>query len=68
VPDTFLEPLLSASDRSAADVSSRRRAAYVAYLWKRLKAPRDFRIVVAPGAESRRRSAPAWLTRRNPLP
>jgi len=49
-------------------VLSRRRAAYVAYLWKRLKAPRDFRIVVAPGAESRRRSAPAWLTRRNPLP
>jgi hypothetical protein len=68
VPDTFLEPLLSASDLSAADVLSRRRAAYVAYLWKRLKAPRDFRIVVASGAESRRRSAPAWLTRRNPLP
>jgi len=68
VPDTFLEPLLSPSDRSAADVLSRRRAAYVAYLWKRLKAPRDFRIVVAPGSESRRRSAPAWLTRRNPLP
>lgn len=68
VPDTFLEPLLSVSDRSVADVLARRRAAYIAYLWKRLKAPRDFRIVVAPGAESRRRSAPAWLTRRNPLP
>ena len=67
VPDTFLDPLLSARDL-AAEVLSRRRAAYVAYLWKRLKAPRDFRIVVAPGAESRRRSAPAWLTRRNPLP
>ena len=37
VPDEFLTPLLP----SAGDVS-RQRAAYVAYLWKRLKSPRPF--------------------------
>jgi hypothetical protein len=49
------------------DALARRRAAYVAFLWKRLKAPRDFRITVAPGAESKRREPPTWLTTRNPL-
>jgi hypothetical protein len=68
VPDTFLEPLIGATDIAAADALARRRAAYVAFLWKRLKAPRDFRVVVAPGAESRRRTAPAWMTGRNVLP
>ena len=37
VPDDFL--VASGADPAALD---RRRAAYVAYLWKRLKAPRDF--------------------------
>jgi hypothetical protein len=67
VPDSFLEPLLAATSADMSDTLPRRRAAYVAFLWKRLKAPRDFRITVAPGAESRRRKPPAWLTPRNPL-
>jgi hypothetical protein len=67
VPDTFLEPLLRVTEADMAGAIARRRAAYVAFLWKRLKTPRDFRIVVAPGAESRPRTAPAWVTRRNPL-
>lgn len=37
VPDDFLLPLVG--DRAAAE---RRREAYVAFLWKRLKAPRPF--------------------------
>jgi len=44
VPDAFLAPLLPA-DGSVA----RLRAAYVAYLWKRLRAPRPF---VSPGKKS----------------
>lgn len=68
VPDTFLEPLLRATESDMADAVARRRAAHVAFLWKRLKAPRDFRAVVAPGAALRRRTAPAWVTGRNPLP
>jgi len=68
VPDTFLKPLLRSPESAMSDAIARRRAAYVAFLWKRLKAPRDFRVVVAPGAESRRRAPPAWVTGRNPLP
>jgi len=67
VPDTFLEALLPATGADPGDALARRRAAYVAFLWKRLKSPRDFRIVVAAGAESRRRTPPTWLTQRNPL-
>lgn len=67
VPDTFLEPLLTATGVDLADALVRRRAAYVAFLWKRLKSPRDFRIVVVTGAESRRGTPPIWLTGRNPL-
>jgi len=37
VPDEFLTPLLSPGSSAA-----RQRAAYVAYLWKRLRAPRPF--------------------------
>ncbi len=37
VPDVFLEPLLPVGSSLA-----RARAAYVAYLWKRLRAPRPF--------------------------
>jgi hypothetical protein len=65
VPDTFLEPLLTNPDRDMVDALSRRRAAYVAFLWKRLKAPRSFTVGDAPGAEERRRQqAPDWLRRR----
>lgn len=44
VPDAFLTPLLPAGGQLA-----RLRAAYVAYLWKRLRAPRPF---VSPGKKS----------------
>jgi len=40
VPDSFLLPLLPAG--ASADKVKRRRQAYVAFLWKRLKAPRPF--------------------------
>ena len=40
VPDTFLAPLVAPSGTVTA--IARRRAAYVAFLWKRLKAPRPF--------------------------
>jgi hypothetical protein len=40
VPDVFLRPLLPREDDDRA--LERRRQAYVAYLWKRLKAPRPF--------------------------
>jgi hypothetical protein len=40
VPDEFFLPLLSAG--AAGDALARRRAAYVAFLWKRLKSPRPF--------------------------
>ena len=64
VPDSFLEPLVTASDRGVSDALSRRRAAYVAFLWKRLKAPRSFTVTDAPGADERRRQQPpAWLKR-----
>jgi len=47
VPDSFLRPLLSEpiADKfpeSSEKIIQRRRAAYVAYLWKRLKSPRNF--------------------------
>lgn len=46
VPDAFLLPLLPAPASQAA--LARRRAAYVAFLWKRLQAPHRF----APAADS----------------
>jgi hypothetical protein len=46
VPDAFLAPLLPAG--ATRDALARRRAAYAAYLWKRLRAPRPF--LGAPGA------------------
>lgn len=66
VPDTFLQPLplLPAIDGGTIDPIARRRAAYGAFLWKRLKTPRDLRIVVASGADIRRRTPPPWLTNR----
>jgi hypothetical protein len=42
VPDDFLRPLLPAGRSDAPGAVDRRRAAYVAYLWKRLKGPRTF--------------------------
>lgn len=40
VPDSFLEPLLG--EQVGAEALRRRRAAYVAFLWKRLKLPCNF--------------------------
>jgi hypothetical protein len=40
VPDDFLEPLLSRA--ATCEALARRREAYVAFLWKRLKPPRPF--------------------------
>lgn len=40
VPASFLEPLLAGE--APADALTRRRAAYVAFLWKRLRGPRQF--------------------------
>jgi hypothetical protein len=60
VPDDFL-------DRHSTPVD-RRRAAYVAYLWKRLKSPRAFyqsMPTVAPAARSGR-PRPDWLKRPEP--
>ena len=55
VPATFLVPMLpagayTASSASLAEAVRRRRAAYVAFLWKRLKPPRAFVSAVPPSA------------------
>jgi hypothetical protein len=65
VPKSFLLPLLaqaSSDSTAAASRIARRRAAYAAFLWKRLKAPRPFleRRALPP---ERLRSRPHWLTR-----
>jgi hypothetical protein len=67
VPDAFLSPLLPADLRAAPppllqESLRRRRAAYVAFLWKRLKLPRPFaheppRVLHIPS------SRPSWITR-----
>ena len=62
VPDEFLVPLLPASETPTALSLSRRRAAYVAFLWKRLKAPRSWVGTELPGPE-RRRGRPDRLKR-----
>ena len=56
VPDDFLQPLLQGT---RGVTLTRRRAAYVAFLWKRLKAPRPFLDGRPLPAE--RRSAPPEL-------
>jgi hypothetical protein len=60
VPDDFL---IAAGVNDSVEALERRRAAYVAYLWKRLKAPREFFQLLATATESRARSRPAWLQR-----
>ena len=66
VPDSFLAPLLDPSARLAGESEAlrRRRAAYSAFLWKRLKAPRGFSdpgIAPPPRPQT---GPPSWLTRR----
>jgi hypothetical protein len=67
VPDTFLVPMLSPSPSppEAAEALRGLRAAYVAFLWKRLAPPRSFLAAGPPMARSRGRGRPAWLTRRS---
>jgi hypothetical protein len=60
VPDDFL---IAAGVNDVADALERRRAAYVAYLWKRLRAPREFFHPLATDTEVRVRRRPAWLQR-----
>lgn len=60
VPDDFLAQLLPSGVSITGDALLRRRAAYVAFLWKRLKAPRAWVGVEQPMPE-RRRGRPDWL-------
>jgi hypothetical protein len=61
VPDDFL---VAAGATDNAETLERRRAAYVAYLWKRLKAPREFFRPLAAVSVARARPTPAWLRRK----
>jgi hypothetical protein len=53
VPDSFLEPLSG----EGSEAIRRRRAAYSAFLWKRLKAPREW-LFAEPVVRQRRASSP----------
>lgn len=56
VPDEFLEPLVGAD--ATVDAIRRRRAAYGAFLWKRLRMPRGFLSAVTPDRPRRGRGVP----------
>jgi hypothetical protein len=63
VPESFLLPLVDASSAEPTEVASRiarRRAAYGAFLWKRLQPPRQFLVARALPVESRPQRPP-WL-------
>ena len=67
VPDTFLLPLLQSDAKlvSVSEAIRRRRAAYAAFLWKRVKEPRSFADPrVQPEPRAVRTGAPEWLRRR----
>jgi hypothetical protein len=63
VPDAFLAPMLPAqADLARGEALRRRRAAYVAYLWKRLQPPRAFATAGPTPIETRPRGKrPDWL-------
>ncbi|MBX7184071.1 MAG: hypothetical protein K1Y01_02905 [Vicinamibacteria bacterium] len=64
VPDDFILPLIDggAGAEGTATALRRRRAAYVAYLWKRVAEPRSFASAPPAFAVSRGRGEPpAWL-------
>ncbi len=65
VPDEFLRPLLRDAERDSDDALHRRRAAYVAFLWKRLKAPRSWVGAVPAARPQPRRGPPSWVTDRS---
>lgn len=58
VPDDFL---IASGVMPDVESLRRRRAAYVAYLWKRLKSPRDFFRSMATMSTPRARGRPDWL-------
>jgi hypothetical protein len=58
VPDDFIVPLINGD----VDRVERRRAAYVAYLWKRLRGPRSFLNTAELRAAPTRGKPPSWLT------
>jgi len=61
VPDEFLRPLLREADHGSDEALLRRRAAYVAFVWKRLKAPRSW-VGAAPPQRGRARTGrPDWV-------
>jgi hypothetical protein len=70
VPASFLVPLLPSTGAlgpaaTRAEALRRRRAAYVAFLWKRLQPPRPFADAPpAPPTSSSRGRPPAWLIHR----
>jgi hypothetical protein len=66
VPDDFLRGLRMHRDpRDDDSALYRQRAAYVAFLWKRLKVPRAWVGAAPAGPRRPRRSPPSWLTDRS---
>lgn len=63
VPETFWHPLMS-KDESVVKANDldRRREAYVAFLWQRLKSPRPFLNYFEPPRIVKRDRRPSWLT------
>jgi len=61
VPDEFLRPLLRDADRESDEPLRRRRAAYVAFVWKRLKAPRSWVGAPPPQLGRKRTGPPSWV-------
>ena len=64
VPDEFLAPLLpGAASPAPMEALPRRRAAYAAFLWKRVASPRAFALdppnVIPVGS---RGVVPSWVT------
>ena len=61
VPDEFLRPLLREADHGGDEALRRRRAAYVAFVWKRLKAPRSWVGAPPPQQGRARTGPPSWV-------
>jgi hypothetical protein len=67
VPESFLLPLVDPGSTEPTEIASRvgrRRAAYAAFLWKRLQPSRPFLDARPLPAERPRSSRPPWLTGR----
>jgi hypothetical protein len=67
VPEAFLAPLVDGGSSDATEIASRiarRRAAYAAFLWKRVHPSRPFIDARPLPAERPRQPRPPWLTGR----